>query len=65
MGLTCHTLPQPQLHSSIWSLGNYCKRSKALRKAGLRGFLRGFFQVASSEDFFIPEESDSALLLSE
>lgn len=56
-----HTLSQPQLYSSIWSLRNYCKRSKALRKAGLRGF----FQVISSEAFFVSKESDSALLLSE
>lgn len=61
MGLTCHTLSQPQLYSSIWSLRNYCKRSKALGKAGLRGF----FHVISSEAFFVSEESDSALLLSE
>lgn len=61
MGLTCHTLSQPQLYSSIWSLRNYCKRSKALRKAGLRGFS----QVISSKAFLVSEESDSALLLSE
>lgn len=61
MGLTCHPLSQPQLNSATWSLRNYCKRSKALRKAGVRGV----FQVTSSKAFFISEDSDFALLLSE
>lgn len=61
MGLTCHSLSQPQLYSGIQSLRSYCKRSKAHGKAGLRGF----FQVISSKAFFISEDSDSALLLSQ
>lgn len=55
---SCHPLSQPQLSSGIWSLRNYCKRSKALGKAGLRVF----FQVIFFKAFFASEDSRGPIL---
>lgn len=43
--LDCHPLSQPQRSLGIWSFKNYCKRSKALGKAGLSGVFSKLFSL--------------------